>query len=305
MIKSAIYNNRQLCTLMPQPKNQTPGSSDRINALFWGGEIPNSDREFSPFFYAEARIDFNDVRTGFRETVSLKKALELFSDQDLIWADDMIRDIDPDKIGVIAPDGISLQSLPNFVDEQFISRMESKLIQYLMRRFEAKVYRNSVLNIYSFSGELLSQFSSRCFELLDSPMRHELASLHEVYNRKLTQIKQKYLGYEDDSGEFETAKLDSRNRDAISRISERMAELFLRAEFSLRPVAGPFRNLQGAQELEERLLSLELESQQVIAKLWDSYAEKARAIDEYVLHPNLKDIHLVRSCILWMPKNCR
>jgi hypothetical protein len=304
MIESTIYNNRQLRDPMPQPK-QTSKSSDKINMLFWSAEIPSPGSEFYPFFYAEARIDFNDVRTGFRETVSLKKALELLSDEALVWADDMIRDVDPDKIGVVAPDGIRLQVLPDFVDEQFISGMETKLIQYLMSRFEARVYRNSALNIYSFPGELLNQFSSRCFELFDGPMRQELASLHEVYNRKLAQIKQKYLGYEDDSGEFEAAKLDSRKRDAVSRISDRIAELFLRAELSLRPVAGPFRNLQGAQELEERLLSLELESQQVIAKLWDSYAERARAIDEYLLHPNLKDIHLVRSCILWMPKNCR
>jgi hypothetical protein len=290
---------------MPQPKEQTSKGSDKINKLFWSAELPNPDCQFSPFFYAEAKIDFNDVRTGFRETIGLKKALELLSGEDLIWADDMIRDVDSDNIGVAAPDGIRLEGLPDFVDAQFISRMEVKLIQYLMRRFEAKVYRNSVLNIYSFPGELLNQFSSRCLELFDGPMRQELASLHEVYNRKMTQIKQKYLGCEDDSGEFETAKLDSRNRDTFSRISERVAELFLRAELTLRPVAGPFRNLQGAQELEERLLSLELEAQQVIARLWDSYAEKARAIDEYVLHPNLKDIHLVRSCILWMPKNCR
>jgi hypothetical protein len=289
---------------MPQPSKQTK-SSGKFNELYWNAEIPNPDSEFLPFFYAEARIDFNDVRTGFRETVSLKKALELLGDEDLIWADDMICDVDPDHIGIVAPEGIRFRSLPDFVDEQFISKMEMKLAQYLIRRYEAKVYRNSVLNIYSFPGELLNHFTGRCLELFDSPMRQELASLHEVFNRKLAQIKQKYLGYEDDSIEFEAAKSDSRNRTAISRISERMAELFLRAELSLRPADGPFRNVQGAHELEDRLLSLELEAQQMITKLWDSYAENARAIDEYVLHPNLKDIHLVRSCILWMPRNCQ
>ena len=55
-------------------------------------------------------------------------------------------------------------------------------------------------------------------------------------------------------------------------------------------------------EMEERLLSLELEAQHAIAGLWRFlYREKARSVDEYILHPNLKDIHLVRSCILWMP----
>jgi hypothetical protein len=289
---------------MTQTQKQIITSADKITKLFWAAENP-LDSEYFPFFYIEARIDFNDVRTGFRETVSLKKTLELLNDTELIWADDMIQNVDPDKFGMSAPDGICIRALPDFVDEQFISKMEMQFAQYLMRRFEAKVYRNSILNVYSSPGEPLNQFTNRCLELLDAPMRQELESLHEVYNRKLGQIKQKYLGYEDDFSELAVVKEDSRNRDVISRISEHIAELFLSAELSLRPVAGPFRNLQGAQELEDRLLSLELEAQQVIAKLWDSYAEKARAIDEYVLHPNLKDIHLVRSCIVWMPKNCQ
>ena len=54
-------------------------------------------------------------------------------------------------------------------------------------------------------------------------------------------------------------------------------------------------------ELEEQLFSLELEAQYEIHKLLSSYGEKAQTIDEYIIHPNLKDIHFVRSCILWMP----
>ena len=48
-------------------------------------------------------------------------------------------------------------------------------------------------------------------------------------------------------------------------------------------------------------MSLAVEAKEVIAELWDSYEEKARSVDEYILHPNLKDIHIVRSCILWIP----
>ncbi len=286
---------------MSQPQSQKIKSADKINRLFWTAENPYPGSEFVPFLYVEARIDFNDVRTGFRETVSLKKALEFFYDAELLWTDDMIREVDPEKIGIAAPSGIRLKALPEFVDEEFISKTELQFIQYLMSRFETKVYRNSILNIYSSAGELLNQFTNRCRESFDGVMRQELELQHEVYNRKLRQIKQKYLGYEDDPRESEIINEDSRNRDVFSRISERFAELFLSAEFSLRPVSGPFRNLQGAMELEDRLLSLELEAQQAIAKLWDSYVEKAQSIDEYILHPNLKDIHLVRSCILWLP----
>ena len=38
-----------------------------------------------------------------------------------------------------------------------------------------------------------------------------------------------------------------------------------------------------------------------IGRLLNSYQEKVRNIDEYIIHPGLKDLHLVRRCILWMP----
>jgi hypothetical protein len=55
-------------------------------------------------------------------------------------------------------------------------------------------------------------------------------------------------------------------------------------------------------ELEERLRSLEVEARQAIKNLQESYQEQSQALDEYILHPNPKDIHFVRSCILWMPQ---
>jgi hypothetical protein len=285
---------------MPQPQRQTNKSANRIHRLFWT-ESSGSNCEFIPSLYVEARIDFNDVRTGFRETVSLNKVLDLFNDAGLLWTDDMLREVDSEKISLVVPDGVQIKDLPDFVNEEFIYQMERQFTQYLMRRFEAKVYRNSVLNIYSLPGETRNQFTSRCLELLDGALREELGFLLELFNRKLGQIKQKYLSCEDNSCESEIADEDSRNRDIYSRVADRIAGLFLRPELSSRPAAGLFRSLQGA-ELEDCLLSLELEAEKELANLWDVYVEKAQAVDEYILHPNLKDIHLVRSCILWLPK---
>jgi len=258
--------------------------------------------EWIPSFCVEARIDFNDVRTGFRETVSLSKALEIYSDNaELLWTDDMIREVDLLKTSSAIPDGIQLGVLPGFVDANFLTRMENQFAQYLLRSFDARIYRNFDLNIYSFSGESRADFCRRCVELFDSRKRSELDNLHEVFNRKLEQAKQKYLGAAEFE-ELELTKSESRNRDIFSRCSEQIAELFDSAEFSLTPFFGPPPRPTGMQELEERLLALQLEVHQAIADLSSSFDEKARAVDEYILHPNLKDIHFVRSCILWMPK---
>jgi len=254
----------------------------------------------SPFFCVEARIDFNDVRTGFRETVSLTKALEIYSDNaDLLWTDDMIRDVDLAKTSPSIPDGIRLGVMPEFVDANFLTQMENQFVRYLLRSFATRIYRNFNVNLYSLPGESRDEFCKRCIELFDGPKRRELDGLHEVFSRKLEQTKCKYLSLTE-TGELEQAKSESRNKDAYSRCAERISEMFYMTELRVKPAASPAQYSQGMHELDERLVSLELEALQAISRLVDSYDEKACAVDEYILHPNLKDIHFVKSCILWM-----
>lgn len=285
----------------PSAKGHQTYSVEKLKQLYQcTEEITGSNPVLAPFFCVEARIDFNDVRTGFRETVSLTKALEIYSDKaDLLWTDDMIREIDLRKTTASVPESVRLGVLPDFVDLGFLKRMEMQFIQYLLRSFEVKIFRNFDLNLYSLSGESRSDFCQRCLELFDAPRRQELERLHDLFNRKLEQTKQKYLSLTDPA-ELELAKSEFRNRDVFSRCAERIAELFYKAELRMKIGAATTVLSPGMQELDEQLSSLELEACQAITRLSDLYDEKARSIDEYILHPNLKDIHFVRSCILWM-----
>jgi hypothetical protein len=283
-------------------ETQSPHRTDRVKSLYLAAEDPaNRELEYFPYFYAEARIDFNDVRTGLRETISLSKAMEIYSSSaDLLWAKDMIRDVDPVKMVSSAPDGARFSSLPDFVDASFISRMENQFTQYLLRSFVTGIYRNSALNIYSFSGESKAEFTARCIESFDGPLRKELDMLHDIFRRRLEQLKEKYLASRESNG-LEQARIESQHRDIFSRYSDCIAELFLCSRLGARHSIEPSRS-PVVHELEERLLALGFEAHTAIRKLDAAYEEKARALDEYILHPNLKDIHFVRSCILWMPK---
>jgi hypothetical protein len=276
--------------------------TDKIKHLFLEkADSQMANVEYCPFFYVEVRIDFNDVRTGFRATESLNKALEIYAaSADLIWSDDMIQDVHPEEITPSAPGEIRLRSLPDFVDASYISQMETQFIQYLLRSYKTKIFRNSELDVYSGAGESLSDFKSRCLDLLESSKRHELDSLHEVFERRLAQIRQKYLGTSA-SDNIELAKIESQSRDIFSHYAERIAGFFLQPELGLSADGNPLHIPRKNLEVEERLLALEMEARQAIARLWDSNKAKAQSIDEYILHPNLKDIHFVRSCILWIP----
>ena len=231
----------------------------------------------------------------------MTKALEIYAaSADLIWSEDMIQDVDSQKVSSSAPGDILLRRLPDFVDAAYISQMETQFIQYLLRSYKTKIFRNFELDVYSSAGESLPDFNSRCLELLEGSKRHELDVLRDVFNRRMEQIKQKYLGA-NISENIEMARMESQSKDIFSQYSERIAELFLKPELGLSIDGNSPHVLRKNLELEERLLALEMEAKQAIARLWDSNKAKSQAIDEYILHPNLKDIHFVRSGILWIP----
>ncbi len=257
---------------------------------------------YSPYFFVEARIDFNDVRTGFRKSAALGKALEIYpSNTEFLWAPDMMRDVDLLKTRSSAPEGVHLGRLPAFVDRNLISRMETQFVEYCLRSFTAQAYRNFALSIYSASGESRAEFAARCLELLDGPIREELDLLAGVFKRRLEQAKEKYLSA-NEPGELELAKMESRKRSIFSRYSDRIMAHFLRGDRGPDPAADASGSPRQISELEEKMICLEQEAGQAAAKVRRSYEEKAQTLDEYLLHPNPKDIHIVRSGILWMPQ---
>ena len=275
---------------------------ENIKNLFWISESPGGQElEYFPHLYLEAKIDFSDVRTGFRESYSVNRAMEIPSYQlEPFWDDDAVRDIDPANLGSDVPEKVRFKSLPGYVDKQFISWMETKFFQYLLRTFTVRVYRNFNLNEYSFSGESRNDFIIRCLDLIRGHMHREFDTLHEVFKRKLERIQQKYLGIEN-SEELEEFKTDLQDRENFTRIKERISALFLRTEFSIQRVDRPSFTANQTHELEERLQAIHFEAQEVVSKILDSYEEKVKSIDEYILHPTVKNIHFVRGCFLWMP----
>ena len=256
---------------------------------------------YAPHIYLEAKIDFSDVRTGFTETFNINRAAEIPSKKsEPFWDNDAVLEIDPKRLGTSVPKEVQMDDLPGHVDRQFISRIETQFIEYLLRAFTVKVYRNYSLDVYSSSKESRNDFIIRCADLHKGPMYNEFDSLHEVYIRRLERLRQKYLRMED-SQELEESKTDSYNRELFYRISERISALFLRTEFSIQHVEKPSDSSSRIHELEERLRDLHRQARETVVKILDLYEDKIKSVDEYILHPTMRDIHFVNSCILWKP----
>jgi len=277
---------------------------ENVKSLFWiSGPAVGRECTYVPHLYLQAKIDFSDVRTGFNESYNVNRAVLISPDlSEPFWDDDAVADIDPENVGTAAPIEATLGDLPGSLDGQYIVWMETQFIQYLLRAFTATVYRNYNLDLYSLSGESRNDFIIRCADLHKGPMYAEFDSLSQVYKRQLDRLRQKYLGMES-SEELETLKTDSYNRERFHRISDRINGLFLRTEFSIQHFDPPSDPVSRTSELEERLRDIYKQARDAVIKILDSYEENIRSVDEYILHPTIRNIHFVSSCILWMPGN--
>jgi hypothetical protein len=260
--------------------------------------------EYVPHFYFEAKIDLADVRSGLRKTFGVNEATEVspfHSEDELLWTRDMVLPVDPENVQAGIPEFATLAPLPVPVTKETLVLMETRFLNFLMRHFVVRVFRNFHLNLYSNSEESSRDFMMRCVEVLKGPFRRDLDALHEVYKRRLEQIKEKYgkvgeFDYSDTSGKA------SQSKNLLHRMSEKITDLFLRVEFCID--SPPMIFEQGeprVSELEERLAGLEEEACLAIMRLLSDYREKALNTDEYIIRPQLKDIHMVGTHLLWVP----
>ena len=280
-----------------------PSLAQTPKHCFLVAEPLDADTEYVPRFCFEAKIDFADVRSGLRETCGVCSAVDLTPlDEEILWTEDMVWSIDPARIQSDPPPQGRVSALPEFIDVHAVAQAETHFVRYLLRYFKLRIYRNFALNVYSNSTEKLPDFTARCRDLLGESFRHDLDALHDVFDRNHEQIKGKYLGTTEWEGS-DSSSPSSQLKSILHRSSERIAQMFLRAELDLGPpLPAPSCGCSTGLEMEERLCSLEADAYRAIGRLLATWQDKAYNIDEYVVHPSLKDVHLSRTRILWMPR---
>ena len=269
---------------------------------------PNAPRnntvEYFPCVYIEAGIDFNDVRTGYRGTVKLARALKIHESKKVPgWTDEIIQDANIDRIKDIMPQAARLRPLPEFVDAGYVDAVKNLYFERLTQSWKKILYRNSELDIYSGAGESKEEFIVRCREHFWGQMREELNQMRVIFNRIQEQLKEKYLGIsESELSESESITPAANDRAIYSRYAEHIASMFLSAASKNIPTAADTPRMDKNSELEERLIALTADARGKILRLYEDYESKSVFADEYILRPNMRNIRCERSCILWMPR---
>ena len=279
-----------------------PSQTGKLKHLYWRAPDSTESAVYLPHLYLEARVDFADIRSGLHETCNVSRVMHIPDlDPADAWTEDMLVHVDPAEIQVVAPPNVTLGKSPDWFGVDSVPAVETQFLALLLRSFRVKVYRNFDLNVYSRLNESLADFKSRCIDMLNDSFRGELDRLHEQFDRVLEQARERHLTTHDWVA-FDGSRVIAQQRGEFRDAAERITSLFMDTELNLVPqeFSRGFANCSGT-ELQQGLASVELDARYAIAKLMAAYQEKVSNIDEYIIRPNLRDIHLVRSCLLWMP----
>ncbi len=274
-------------------------STDLIPHWYLGADADRA-AEYAPLFYLEAKIDMADVRSGFRESLSVNRAFDIVPlEGDALWTEDMVYPVDPSLMMSKPPHGAKLLPLPDFITREHLQWVERQFVSYLLRHFEVRIFCNHALNLYSAAGESRADFEFRCLEAQERSFRQDLDNLREVFERRIEQSRERYLRIER-WGDPEPDRIATQIRNRIHETSERIADLFIRAELGRNPSACSRSGSAGG-ELDERLAWIEAAASEAVRHLMADYLGKAGDLDEYAVRPNLKDIHVSAVSILWVP----
>lgn len=289
----------------PDPRMMHPRiASNRLKTYYFRPpESAGNAVDYYPHYFFEAKIDIDDIRSGYHETRSVSKATEVRPcHADEFWTADMLGSVDPSAVQPEAPPGVALHPLPSYVTDEMLGQAEKLFVLYLMRHEKARFYRNYALKIYSAAGESAWDFSNRCLEMLNERFHDDLNGLREVINRRLELLRERFFARVR-MDEIDASQWALRQRDCLSAVTERIDAMFLDAGlFSTTRTPDVAPSGETLTDLEEKLIALQREALREVESLVASYREKACNVDEYVVHPGLKDVHMVRTGMLWMPR---
>ncbi len=284
------------------PHTSRPSQGGRPKPLYFR-EMPSA-AEYVPRLYLEARVDFADVRSGLNGTCTVCRAMEIRAfDPEDAWTEDMLWPVDPADIRTTPPDRVTLQPSPDWFKPEALDGIEARFVAHLLRTFRVTLFRNFDLNAYSRLNESREDFKARCLELLNETFRRDLDALRGVADRALERARERHLKEQDWAG------VDSRiarEKGEFRDVAEHITSLFMHTELTFAPQEAEREfPAHSGMELQQGLLSLESDARHAVGKLVSRYQRKALNIDEYIIHPNFRDLHLVRSGLLWMPAEVR
>lgn len=251
----------------------------------------NSDSAVRPSLLFQVKIDWRDVRSGYRGSDFALFKGEWLQEEELSWTPDMVSPVDLDRLEPIKP--------PE--DVYWPASAEDKIISYVIRHRRPSIWKNSGLGLYSEPSESREEFVQRCREALLEEKSAEMKKHREIFLHRFFELEHR-LRKEIEEGELA--------EDAQSRIQARLDLLFSEGREDLsRWFASDAHAVMGDGDLDWQLDSLPEFQERIDALRSDLvssfneinavFEERAEDVERYQVPVPRSAVEIVASGILW------
>jgi len=263
---------------------------------------------YRPYLAAEVEVYYHDGRRGIEVSEEGMFYLDLEGINRVDWEEAEVDELDFSKLPVSAPSGAQYAEVPECVStDRSLKAASRELTEYLYRSSKLEMYRCRSLRLESEPGQSLADFKVVVQGELDERKEEKLEKLKEQYERKqkrlLDQLARAKERVEKEKGD-QMSSLLSAGASILGALfgrttASKIGTSINRSSRVLKERGDLSRAEEKVVQIEEKIEDLEIELEEKIDALSESYSLDNYEIESFSIKPKKRDIDIAAIGLVW------
>ena len=270
---------------------------------------------YKPALLAQAAVRYLDrkVNLDHEETVTAL-AVDVSPRGVVRWEEVLASRVAPESLDrTPAPESRFTDLEAPLTDAKMIRNLEKDFLDYIYHSAGLRLPSNSTLNLVAKPGQTPAEFREHCADAAREARDADADKLKEKYEKKIKVIQDKLAREERELAE-DQAELSARKMEEMaihaenvlglfsgSRSRRRVSSSLTKRRMTTRAKADVEESLEEIETFKRELAELEDELADELEEINERWADVATDIEETVIAPYKKNIHLELFGVAWFP----
>ena len=283
-----------------------------------GVEVPGAKVAglvYKPALLAEAVVRYLDRKIGLdHEKTVTALAVDLSRRGIVRWEDVLTARVAPESLDrAPAPESRFTDLEAPLTDAKMVKDLEKDFLDYVYHRAGLRLPSNPTLKLVAKPSDTSAEFRAHCADAAREARDADADKLKEKYEKKIKIIRDKLAREErelvEDQSELSARKMEEMAIHAEnilglftgSRSRRRVSSSLTKRRMTTKAKADVEESMEEIEAFKQELAELEEELAEELGEINERWAEAATDIEETVITPYKKNIHLELFGVAWFP----
>jgi hypothetical protein len=269
---------------------------------------------YRPTLFAQAAVRYLDRKIGLdSDTTVSTLSVDVSPRGTVRWEENLTERIEPQSFDrAPAPEAQFADLGAPLNDAKILKDLESDFLDYIYHSAGLRLLSNPVLDLVAQPELTEGEFRKQCAEAAQERREAEEDGLRDKYEKKIERLEDKLVKEERELSE-DQAEHQARKMEGYINIGETVAGFLgvgrrrsisttmTKHRMTKKAEADIEESIEEIEELKEDLAELEAELVEELEEIEERWGEAAAKIEEMVVQPFKKNIHLEHFGVAWMP----